>query len=112
MSAGERAGEWLEISRYSMERFLPHDPAAFRDDNNLVCFDPFYSIHAAAGPENFETISLYCFFQPKMNAQIVLSLITRSSLDVAGQSLSADGKFQARADPIAVALGSDDADEE
>ena len=58
-----------------MERFLPRDPAAFRDDNNLVRFDPLYSVDKAARPEDFETIGLYCFFQPKVNAQIVLSLI-------------------------------------
>src|SRR5437870_13047607 len=107
-----KRSKWLDWSSHSMERFLPRDPAAFRHDNNLVCFDPFYSVHEAARPENFETIGLYCFFQSEVNAQIVLSLIARSGLDVARQSLCADGEFQARSDPIAVAFGSDGTDEE
>ena len=95
-----------------MERFLPRDPAAFRHGNNLVRFDPFYGVDEAARPEDFETIGLYCFFQSEVNAQIVLSLVARSGLDVARQSFSAGGEFQARSDPIAVAFGSDGADEE
>ena len=95
-----------------MERFLPGDPAAFRHNNNLVRLDPFYHVDEAARPANLETIGLYCFFQPEVNAQIVLSLIARSGLDVACESFSADGEFQARSDPNAVAFGSDGADEE
>jgi hypothetical protein len=95
-----------------LERFLPRDPTAFRHDKNLVCFDPFNGVDDAARPANFETIGLCCFVQPEVYAQIVLSLIARSGLDVARESFFADGQFQQRSDRIAVAFGSNGADDE
>ena len=69
------------------------------------------SIDAAARPENFETVSLLRTGQSEMNAQIILSLIAGSRLDVTHQNLSTDGEFQLRSYAVAVALGSDGADQ-
>src|SRR5262249_57728 len=80
--------------------------------NNLIRFDRFDHVDGAARPIDFETIGLSRLVQSEVDAQIVLSLIARSGLDVACQSLSAGRWFPGRTNSIAVAFGSDSANQD
>ena len=86
------------------ERFFRSDAAAFRNGQDLIRFDVLQTIDHAAGPEDFETLGHSRTPQAKMNAQVVLSLVAGSRLDVTQQNLSIHGQFQTRADAIPIAF--------
>src|SRR4051794_1768948 len=88
----------------TMERCACRDAAAFRDCEDLVGVDIFYSLGGAAGPANFQVVRTHGLSHSEMHAEVALRQIAGAGLYLSKLNLAVDGQLQSRTDAIPIAF--------